>query len=169
MSDGIDTNLFIYFVIIGNSISWMRMLYLILVRFIISVEPEEAAQIADRNGVCPIHNASEFSSSKIFQYLVELDDGRTVDNLLDANKDSIFHYTCRGGNLDVIQCLLEYHSPLVASSSVSVNTSNKVPNQLLLEAGEEKVDNEIKESTRFTKTIWRLLLMNPETVMMLMA
>ena len=93
----------------------------------------------------PIHIASEFSSSKVFQYLVELDDGGTVDNLLDANNDSIVHYACRGGNLDVIQFLLEYHSPLVASSSVSVNTSNKVPIQLLLEAGEEEVDNEIEE------------------------
>ena len=92
--------------------------------------------------------------------MVELDDGR-------ANKDSIVHYACRGGNLDVIQCLLEYHSPLVASSSVSVNTSNKVPIQLLLEAGEEKVDNEIEESTRFTETIWQLLLTNPETMTML--
>ena len=82
-----------------------------------------------------------------------------VRNHCDVNKDSILHYACRGGNLAVVNYLLESHASLVASTTV--NAKGELPIHLLCEAGkEDKVD---KESTEYIiETIWQLMLANPE-------
>jgi len=78
----------------------------------------------------------------------------------DTNKNSILHYACRGGNLDVVQYLLERHVSLVSSASVNVN--NELPFHLLCQdGGEDKVDKDI---LKHIETIWLMLLVNPEVV-----
>ena len=42
-------------------------------------------------------------------------------NRLDKNKDSILHYACRGGNLEVVMYLLTNHSSLLSSVEVHEN------------------------------------------------
>ena len=81
---------------------------------------------------------------------------------LDTNKDTILHYACRGGNLDIVQYLLKSHASLVDSASVNVN--NELPFHLLCQAGgEDKVDKAILELEHI-ETIWLMLLVNPEVV-----
>ena len=110
--------------------------------------------------------ACQFSSAKVVQYLVEddgevakylagLDVGRTLQ-YKDMNKDTPLHYACRGGNLGVVEYLLNRNAPSVSDR----NVDNKLPFHLLCEC--EEVD---KKSTEYTETLFLLLLANPETVM----
>ena len=71
-----------------------------------------ALQLADHNGVYPVHIACKFSSDKVVKYLVELA-GDTLNNV-DANKDSPLHYACCGGSLNVLKYLLEANVPSVS-------------------------------------------------------
>ena len=78
----------------------------------------------------------------------------------DTNKDSILHYACRGGNLEVIKYFLGEHTSLVASAEV--NENGDLPIHLLCEAGKDKVD---VDSTEYIEIIWKMLLSNPEALM----
>ena len=62
-----------------------------------------AIQVADQNGIHPVHIACKFSSAEVVKYLVELA-GDALNNV-DANQDSPLHYACRRGNLCVIKYL----------------------------------------------------------------
>ena len=87
-----------------------------------------------------------------------------IYNHCDTNKDTILHYACRGGNLDIVQYLLTSHVSLVASASVNENVNNELPFHLLCQAGgEDKVDKAILELEHI-ETIWLMLLVNPEVV-----
>ena len=77
-------------------------------------------------------------------------------NAFDANKDSPLHYACRGANYGPIIYLLERKTLAVSNR----NRDNKLPIQILCEAGEKRVEN---ESHRYTETIWRLLFAYPGT------
>ena len=114
-----------------------------------------ALQVADQNGVYPVHIACEFSLAKVVKYLVELA-GDTLNNV-DANKDSSLHYACRGGKCDVVKHLLQANAPSVSER----NNENKLAIQLLFECGEETLD---RESMEYIETVWQLLLANPEVV-----
>ena len=94
--------------------------------------------------------------------MVELDvSGRILEHS-DTNKDSILHYACQGGNLEVIKYLLTNHASLVASAEV--NQKRKLPLHLLCEAGkDDKVDSD-DNSTEYVETIWLMLLANPEVI-----
>ena len=114
-----------------------------------------ALQVADQNGVYPVHIACKFSSAKVVKYLVELA-GDTLNNV-DANKDSPLHYACRGGSLNVLKYLLEANVPSVSDT----NNDNKLAIHLLFECGEKTLD---RESLEYVETVWQLLLANPEVV-----
>ncbi|KAL7459339.1 hypothetical protein ACHAWC_011065 [Mediolabrus comicus] len=102
-------------------------------------------------------SAADLEVERLFNLLTPKKDC-DVCNHCDANKDSILHYACRGGNLALVKYLLENHAPLVASTTV--NAIGELPIHLLCQAGkEDKVD---KESTGYIETIWLLLLANPE-------
>ena len=107
-----------------------------------------------------MHLACEFSSVKVVQYLLEIDE-RFIRHC-DDNKDSIFHHACRGGNLGVVKYLLEEHAHLV--SSATVNDKGELPIHLLCESRRGEGYDDI-ESTEYIETIWLLLLANPEVVM----
>ena len=114
-----------------------------------------ALQVADRNGVYPLHIACLFRSAKVVKYLVELA-GDTLDRC-DANKDSPLHYACRGGKCGVVKYLLEANVPSVSER----NNDNKLAVHLLFECGENILD---RESMEYVETVWQLLLANPEVV-----
>jgi len=121
-----------------------------------------AVRKADNQFAFPLHIACEFSSVNVVRYLVERDvNGRVLEHN-NANKDSILHYACRGGNLEVIKYLLGNHASLV--SSAVVNRKGELPIHLLCEAGkDDEVDND--DSTEYVETIWRMILANPEAIM----
>ena len=85
-----------------------------------------ALQGADQNGVYPLHIACEFTSARVVQFLIELDED--IMELCDANEDSLLHYACRGGNLGVVKYLLERNVPSVSER----NNDNMLPLHLLL-------------------------------------
>ena len=116
-----------------------------------------AVQVSDQNGVYPVLIACEFSSEKVVQYLVELAEDDTLNNV-DAKNNSPLHYACRGGNLCVIKFLLEANVPSVSDR----NNNNKLAiHLLLLECGEEMLD---RDSLEYVETVSQLLLANPEVV-----
>ena len=80
---------------------------------------------------------------------------------LDENKDSILHYACRGG-LPIVKYFLDEHISLVSSAEVNCNC--ELPIHLLCEAAKDKVDSN-SNSTEYIEIVWRMLLVNPETVM----
>jgi ankyrin repeat protein len=114
-----------------------------------------ALQVADQNGVYPVHIASEFSSVNVVKYLVELA-GDTLNNV-DAKNNSPLHYACRGGKCDVVKYLLEANVPSVSDR----NNNNKLAIHLLLECEEETLD---RESMEYVETVRQLILANPEVV-----
>ena len=114
-----------------------------------------ALQVADQNGVYPVHIACEFSSEKVVQYLLTLA-GDTLNNV-DANKDSPLHYVCSRCNLGIVNYLLQTNVPSVSER----NNDNKPAIHLLLECGEEILD---RDSLEYVETVWQLLLANPEVV-----
>ena len=116
---------------------------------------QAALQVADQNGVYPVHIACKFSSAKVVKYLVELA-GDTLNNV-DANKDSPLHYACRGGNLGIVKYLLEANVPSVSER----NNNNKLAIHLLFDCGENVLD---KESMEYVETVQQLILANPEVV-----
>ena len=111
------------------------------------------AVLVPDNNTFPLHIACEFSSVKVVQYLMEMIDERTRNDL-DRNDDSILHYACRGGNCEVVKYLLDKQSPHVSER----NADKKVPIHLLCES-ESSTD-----SLEHTGTIRRLLLAYPEAV-----
>ena len=115
-----------------------------------------AVRVFSNIGALPIHIACQFSSAKVVQHLVELD-CITVGHL-DRNKDSVLHYACRGGNLEVIKYLMKNYISLVSDT----NADNELPFHLLLECEDEQV----RESLAFTEACFQLLRAHPETVMM---
>jgi len=117
-----------------------------------------AIQVASHEGVFPLHIACEFSSVGVFK-LLEHD--CIPMNRLDKNKDSILHYACRRGNLEVVMYLLTNHFSLL--SSAEVNENGELPIYLLCEASKDRVD--IADSTEYIEVIWRMLLANPEALM----
>jgi len=124
-------------------------------------EAPAIVQTADNQFAFPLHIACEFSSVKVVQYLA----GKSSDHILghlDANKNSILHYACRGGNLGVVKYLLKNHAPLV--SSAEINGNGELPIHLLCEAGKDKVDSEDRSDAEYIEVIWRMLLANPGTV-----
>ena len=115
----------------------------------------------------PINIACEFSSAKVVKYLVEELDreyigGNVLEYLIEQvyKNDSILHYSCRGGNLEIVKYLLERHASLI--SLVKVNEKGELPIHLLCEAGKVKIDC---DSVEYIETIWRMLLANPEALM----
>ena len=89
------------------------------IKLLVSANPA-ALQVADQNGVYPVHIACEFTSAKVVKYLVTLA-GDTL-NKVDANKDSPLHYACRGGNCDIVKYMLEKNVPSVSER----NNNNKL-------------------------------------------
>ena len=79
---------------------------------------------------------------------------------LDTNKESILHYSCRGGNLGVVQYLITNHASLVASMKVNIN--EELPIHLLCEYGKSREDS---DSTQYFETIWLMLLADPEALL----
>ena len=124
------------------------------IKLLIRANPA-AVQVADQNGVYPVHIACEFSTAKVVQLFVELA-GDNLNNV-DAKNNSPLHYACRGGNLCVIKFLLEANVPSVSDR----NNNNKLAIHLLFECGEEILD---RDSLEYVETIWQLLLANPEVV-----
>ena len=114
-----------------------------------------ALQVADRNGIYPLHIACLFNSLKVVKYLVELA-GDTL-NRCDANEDSPLHYACRGGKCGVLKYLLEANVPSVSER----NNDNKLAIHLLFECGGNILD---RESMEYVETVLQLLLANPEVV-----
>ena len=113
-----------------------------------------ATRAVDDQFAFPLHVACEFSSAKVVKFLVELDiNGRILEHC-DTNKNSILHYTCHGGNLEVVKYLLDNHSSLVASAEM--NGKGELPIHLLCEAGKSKVDC---DSAEYIEIIWRMLLL----------
>ena len=94
-------------------------------------------------------------TDKVVKYLVELA-GDTLNNY-DANEDSLLHYACRGGNLNVVKYLLEANVPSVSER----NNKNKLAIHLLFECGSVILD---RDSLEYVETIHQLLLANPEVV-----
>ena len=116
---------------------------------------QAALQVANQNGVYPVHIACEFSSVKVVKYLVELA-GDTLNNV-DANEDFPIHYACRRGKCDVVKYLLKVNVPSVSER----NNNNKLALHLLLECGENTLD---RDSMAYVETVWQLLLANPEVI-----
>ena len=114
-----------------------------------------AVQVADHNGVYPLHIACEISSEKVVKYLVALA-GNTLNNV-DAKNNSPLHYACRRGNCDAVKYLLGANVPSVSER----NNDNKLAIHLLFECGENTLDT---ESMTYVETVWQLLLANPEVV-----
>ena len=120
---------------------------------------------ADNQFAFPLHIACAFSSAKVVKYLVELDINGCILEHYDTNKDSILHYACRGGNLEVIKYLLTNHTSL---ASAEVNKKGELPIHLLCEAGKDDGDGDDVDSDRaaeHVETIWLMLLADPEAVM----
>jgi len=115
-----------------------------------------AVWTADKKLAFPLHIACEFCSVKVVRYLVGESNEHILGHL-DANNDSVLHYACRGGNLDVVKYLLDEYASLVAS--VEANKAGELPLHLLCEAGKDKVDI---DSVEYVETIWLMLLANPE-------
>ncbi len=109
-------------------------------------------EVADNKGALPLHIACEFSSAGVVEYLLELDD-RAL-NQCDTKNDTALHFACRGGNCSVVTYLLKRNVPAVSER----NLDNKLPIELLFEAGEDKID---RDGTEFVETVWLLLLANP--------
>ena len=128
------------------------------IKLLIRANPA-AVQVADQNGVYPVHIACEFSSVNFVKYLVELA-GDTL-NSVDENNNSPLHYACRGGNCDIVKYLLEANIPSVSDR----NNNNKLAIHLLFECGEETLDS---DSMEYVETVRQLLLANPEVVRDLM-
>jgi len=117
-----------------------------------------ALMTANVNISFPLHIACEFSSINVVKYLIKLDvNGRILEHC-GTNKDSVLHFVCRGGNLGVIEYLLDNHASLVSD----MNTDNKLPFHLLLE---ECGDDRVQKSLEFTEVCFLLLRAHPETVM----
>lgn len=120
--------------------------------------PPLAIRTADYSMAFPLHIACEFSPIKVVNYLVELDIRGGILKHHDARKDSVLHYACRGGNLEVIQYLLKQCLSLISER----NVDKKLPIHMLCEAGKDKVDC---ESTEYIETIWLMLLAKPDAIM----
>jgi len=101
-----------------------------------------AVRTADNMLAFPLHLACQCSSVQVVQYLLGESNEHIIVHL-DANKNSIFHYACRGGNFGVIKTLLKSHPSLAASSKV--NIKNELPIHLLCEAGKDTAGSEIPE------------------------
>ena len=114
-----------------------------------------ALQVADQNGVHPVHIACKFSSVKVVKYLVELT-GDTLNNV-DADNNSPLHYACRRGNLGIVKYLLQANVPSVSER----NNDNKLAIHLLFECGESILD---RESMEYVEAVRQLILANPEMV-----
>ena len=120
-----------------------------------------AIRTKDENMAYPLHIACEFSSVKVVQYLVALegDSSEYILSYSDANKGSILHYACRGGNCEIVKYFLDEHTSLVSSAEANVN--GELPLHLLCEAGK---DRDECDNAEHIEIIWRMLLANPEVV-----
>ena len=109
-----------------------------------------------QKGVHPLHIASEYSSAKVIEFLLEEVHGML--NKCDVNGDSLLHYACRSANVEVIKYLVAEQS---VPSVSEINAANKLPVHLLLQCENEAVD---RESPEFIDACWHLFRANPESI-----
>ena len=107
-------------------------------------------QVADNEGMIPLHIACQFGTVDIVQPLVGLNVGCLV--VCGAKKDVPLHYACRGGNCDTVMYLLETQAMTVSKR----NAVEKLPIHPLCEADEAVVDRGSIE-LKYTEAIWRHL------------
>lgn len=113
-------------------------------------------------GARPLHVACEIGSVSIVHHLVQLDS--TCLASCDSRSNYPLHYACRGGNVSVVKYLLTSNEGNYYRGSISErNDDNKLPIQLLIEAGEKMMHDD--DDPEYTEAIWCLLLAYPETVM----
>jgi len=115
-----------------------------------------ALQVADNDGVFPLHIACQFGTLSVVQLLVGLYDSTL--KVCDSKNEFSLHYACRGGNCDVVNYLLKNQMFSVSER----NFNYKLPIHLLCETINGKVDH---DSSECIETIWRLLVAFPETLL----
>jgi len=118
-----------------------------------------AIQVATtREGLFPLHIACRSSTIDVVEYLLGRYDGCL--NLCDARGDYPLHIACRcGGSYSIVNCLLRQPSAPVLER----NIDNEMPLELLLiTMNDENAD--IKETPEYIETLWRMLLLFPESV-----
>ena len=129
------------------------------VKLLVKGNPE-AIDIPDNiNGMLPLDIASMVGTVGAVKYLAELSPDRL--NACDMNKNYPLHHACQGVNCEVISYLLE--TPM---SSVSErNVDGMLPIHLFCEFASCAPDEDEDDDTKYTDTIWRLLMAYPETVL----
>ena len=133
----------------------------------------------DRDGALPLHVACENCPVPVVEHLWgRRSDARGGPSPKDSQGNSLLHYACRGGNLEVVRYLLGRGQVL---SVTERNAEDKLPVHLLCEAG---MDREVCSTRRdgvqwqmwrggmvdadgpeYVEAIWRLLLASPGTMM----
>ena len=118
-----------------------------------------AVQVATtREGLFPLHIACRSSTVDVVEYLLGRYDGCL--NLCDARGDYPLHIACRrGGSYSIVNCLLRQPSAPVLER----NVDNEMPMELLLNTMDDE-NADVKETPEYIETLWRILLLFPESV-----
>ena len=118
-----------------------------------------AVQVATtREGLFPLHIACQSSTIDVVEYLLERYGGCL--NLCDARGDYPLHIACRrGGSYSIVNCLLRQPSAPVLER----NIDNETPMELISNTMDDE-DTDAKETPEYTETLWRMLLLFPESV-----
>jgi hypothetical protein len=117
-----------------------------------------AVRIPDNYGALPLHTAIQHHDSPaVVDYLIGLDPNTLT--AVDREGNTTLHLACHGAKYEVVALLLQkYHAVSVSKR----NAYKKLPIHLLLES-DAFVNRE--EDVKYTESIFQLLRVYPETVM----
>jgi ankyrin repeat protein len=112
----------------------------------------------DNRGMIPLHVACQHHESPVVvEYLIGLNKFTLIS--ADWEGNTVLHHACCGANHSIIALLLDKYGSM---SVAKRNAHKQLPIDLLFQNKNEVSD---KESVKYTESIYRLIRVNPETLM----
>lgn len=129
------------------------------IKSLVEILPEGILHVADDKGLIPFQIACQFSSIEMVECFLEIMDADML-SVHGKNGDTVMHYACSGGNLDLVDHILDYHMQLVTKR----NVKGELPLHLLCNCKETWFNQSDKSHLDHLELVWRLLLAYPEAV-----
>ena len=132
------------------------------IKLMVAVNPT-SINVADSEGIIPLHVASRCVDSSIVKFLVEQHNASL--NISDSKGNYALHHACAGGNCDVVNFILS-----LSSQGVSMrNKDGKLPFELLVYEGrcdffDEERDQEYGDTQEYVEAVYHLLCLYPDAL-----